>query len=71
MTLRLNEFVLIQDNKAICYSSNYIADILPRLKKEYAASPGSEFSVTQIVGVVAPPGPPVIKCMPVLLNAKT
>ncbi len=56
---RNGDFILLIDGTANCYSSSYDT-IVARLNEQYAKNPGADYVITQVVGTVDKPAPPVI-----------
>ena len=56
---RNGEFILLQDGLAKCYSSDY-QSILSRLNELFSKEPAAEYLITQVVGTVDKPKPPVV-----------
>lgn len=56
---RNGEFILIKEGTAIMYTTGW--DMLRhRLEEEYAKDPAAEYVITQVVGTVDKPTPPVV-----------
>ncbi len=53
------EFILLQNGMAKCYASDY-QTILGRLNELFRKEPASEYLITQVVGTVDKPKPPVV-----------
>jgi len=53
-------FVLLQNGQAKCYDSNY-PTIVRRLEELYRENPTVEYLITQVMGTVDKPAPPVIR----------
>lgn len=56
---RNGEFILLIDGSANCYASDY-ETVRGRLNEQYLKNPAREFVITQVVGTVDKPAPPVI-----------
>ena len=56
------EFILLMDGRAVCHCSHF-ETIKSRLNELYAKDPGGDFIITQVVGTVDKPAPPVIHCV--------
>lgn len=59
MSLQHGSFILLQDGKAVCYSSDY-ATITERLTGMFAKLSNAEYVITQVVGTVDKPQTPVV-----------
>lgn len=56
---RNGEFILLKKGVAIVYTTGW--DMLRhRLEEEYEKDPGADYVITQVVGTVDKPAPPVI-----------
>jgi hypothetical protein len=60
MSSRNGTFVLLQNGQAKCYDSNY-PTIVARLQELYKENPTVEYLITQVMGTVDKPAPPVIR----------
>jgi hypothetical protein len=52
-------FILLQDGMAKCYASDY-QTILDRLNELFMKAPAADYLITQVVGTVDKPKPPVV-----------
>jgi hypothetical protein len=61
MNMRRNgEFILLKNGTAVVYTPGW--DMLRhRLKEEYEEDPGADYVITQVVGTVDKPAPPVVR----------
>jgi hypothetical protein len=59
MARRNGEFILLQDGVAKCYASDYQI-ILDRLNELFSKEPAADYIITQVVGTVDKPKPPVV-----------
>ena len=60
MTHPNGTFILLQDGKAVCYSSTFDI-VLDRLQTLYPGTPGADYLITQVVGTVDRPTKPSIR----------
>lgn len=60
MSSKNGTFILLQNGQAKCYDSSY-PTIVSRLQELYRAAPTAEYLITQVMGTVDKPAPPVIR----------
>jgi hypothetical protein len=53
------EFILLKNGNAACYCSDY-QTILDRLNELFSKEPAADYIITQVVGTVDKPKPPVV-----------